>query len=75
MLLKLAFLVAMVVVLLSVPTKQATASCTYTGGANGNCMVQGCYDQVYCQAIECLLPGSYTGSFAKSAAFASKFGR
>jgi hypothetical protein len=53
LLLKLSLVVAMVAFLLSFPTKPATASCTYDGYAGPNCMVQGCYDRVYCQAIEC----------------------
>jgi hypothetical protein len=53
LLLKLSFVVAMVVVSLSFQPQPATAYCTYQGYAGPNCMVQGCYDQVYCQAIDC----------------------
>ena len=53
LLLKLSLVAAMVAFLLSVPSRPASAYCTYSGYAGPNCMVQGCYDQVYCQAIEC----------------------
>jgi hypothetical protein len=45
--------VAMVAFLISVPATPASATFTYSGYAGPNCMVQGCYDQVYCDAIEC----------------------
>lgn len=51
LLLKLSFVVAMVVVLLSIQPQPATASCSY-GGYLENCS-SSCYDQVYCEAIEC----------------------
>ncbi|HEV2844606.1 MAG TPA: hypothetical protein VG477_07155 [Thermoanaerobaculia bacterium] len=54
LLLKFSFLVAMVVLALSVPTQPAFAQfCTFDGDAGEDCLVQGCYDQVYCRAIAC----------------------
>ena len=53
LLLKLSFVAAMAVCSLSFPSRTANASCTYSGSPGGNCQVQNCYDQVYCQAIEC----------------------
>ncbi len=52
LLLKLSLVVVMVAFALSVPSKPATASCTYTGSPD-NCAVQGCYDQIYCDALDC----------------------
>jgi hypothetical protein len=51
LLLKLSLVVAMIVLVLSFQPKAATASCGY-GYAGPNCS-QSCYDQVYCEAIDC----------------------
>ena len=51
LLLKLSFVVAMVVFLLSFQPKPVTASCSF-GDPGPNCS-QSCYESVYCQAIEC----------------------
>ena len=50
---KLSLVTVMVVFVFSFQPAPAPASCTYTGYAGPNCMVQGCYDQVYCDAIAC----------------------
>ncbi len=53
LLLKLSLVVAMVVFVLSFEPKPATASCSgFQVDPCSNCS-QSCYDQVYCQAIEC----------------------
>ena len=51
LLLKLSFVVAMVGVLLSSQPRPVAASCAY-GGSLSNCS-RSCYDQVYCEAIDC----------------------
>jgi hypothetical protein len=52
LLVKLSFVTAMTVLALSLPSKTASAACTY-GGHPSNCQVQGCYDEIYCEAIAC----------------------
>lgn len=49
-LLKLSFVVALFVFAFSLQPTPATASCSYE--VSGNCS-QGCYERIYCQAIEC----------------------
>jgi hypothetical protein len=48
---KLSLVVAMTVFLLSFQAKTASAVCTY-GRTLSNCS-RTCYDQVYCEAMEC----------------------
>lgn len=52
LLLKLSFVVAVVVVLLSSQPRPAAAYCSYGGSLSGSCS-RSCYDQVYCDAIDC----------------------
>ena len=50
---KLSLVMAMVVFLLSLQLEPATASCTpFQVDPSSDCS-QSCYDQVYCDAIEC----------------------
>ena len=53
LLLKLSFVVALVVFVLSFQPNSATASCSGYELEPGTACSQSCYDRVYCQAIEC----------------------
>lgn len=53
LMLKLSFVVAMVVLALSVQAQPASAQlCTFGGDPGPNCS-KSCYDRVYCRAIAC----------------------
>jgi hypothetical protein len=69
LLLKFSFVVAMVVFMLSFQPKSATAYCTYQGDLGQNCVVEGCYDEVYCQAIDCFHRSSARGGNGSECCF------
>jgi hypothetical protein len=73
LLLKLSFAVALVVVLLSFQSKPATASCSY-GDPGPNCS-QSCYDQVYCDAIECFHQSWASGGNGEECCFYNNYAR
>jgi hypothetical protein len=75
LLLKLSLVVVMVVFALSVPSKPATASCTYTGNPVGDCQVQGCYDQVYCDALDCFHQSWANGGTGEECCYYNNYAR
>jgi hypothetical protein len=74
LLLKLSFVVAMVVFLLSFQPKQADAFCTYGGYLASNCS-RSCYDQVYCEAIECFHQSWAQGGNGEECCFYNTYAR
>lgn len=73
LLFKLSFVVAMVVFLLSFQPKPADAFCTY-GGYLQNCS-RSCYDQVYCDAIECFQQSWALGGNGQECCFYNNYAR
>lgn len=74
LLLKLSFLVAMVALLLSFQPRAAAASCTYGGDPGPNC-AQSCYDQVYCEAIDCFHQSWAQGGNGEECCFYNNWAR
>lgn len=68
LLLKLAFVVAMVVFVLSFHPKTVNASCTYGGYLGPNCSAS-CYNQVYCEAIACFQESWASGGDGEECCF------
>ncbi|HEV8581985.1 MAG TPA: hypothetical protein VGX68_23185 [Thermoanaerobaculia bacterium] len=73
LLLKLSFVVAMAVFLVPFQPKPAAASCTY-GDPGPNCS-QSCYDQVYCEAIECFQQSWAQGGNGEECCFYNNYAR
>lgn len=53
LLLRVSVVLVMLTFLLSLQSPPTKASCTFEGETGPNCLVQGCYENVYCDAIAC----------------------